>query len=458
MLISRQIGIVTQVIAVLLVLLTFSSIFGGPLGIIARGERHVLLLVLLGVSCFELWRTGVSKSVQFVRSYPILLVPLFFVAINAFWVFYPLFRKSDTPLFLPFVDAQSLLVPLVLIVAFVAIRDHLSLLYGWARLAIWMSGALAAAHFLVWLYLLVFPVTNDTILEFERSVFGTNEGVNILRQWNNGIWYIRVVWISTYWFVATFFLAPAFIRKRAWLVGVQTLLGLGIIVSYTRGIWLAVVVGMLLLTVALIRSLRGRQISRILVFQPLLVSGAALILAVGIAMAVSSLTGEPSSLSARFSLSVFDTESDKLDSTADNVVNDEGASDRFKQAEKLFEMWRERPIFGYGYGAYAKDLVRHQDRPFLYEMVPFALLMKLGAVGFGLYLLFMLFVAYRVWCLIPTHPVAPALLSGFVSYILQVHTNPVFYSLTGMFIFSFLIMLWMLLEVVVKERNSDVIG
>ncbi|CAH0343191.1 hypothetical protein [Rhizobium sp. CECT 9324] len=141
--------------------------------------------------------------------------------------------------------------------------------------------------------------------------------------------------------------------------------------------------------------------------------------------------------------------------TQDSLENWREIGSQVKSRE-LLEMWRVRPWFGHGYGAYIPDLVRHQERPFLYEMVPFALLMKLGIVGFGLYCGFLAFVSYRLWSLSADAGLALALLPAFVGYLCQIHTNPVFFSFTGMFIFSILLSLWISVEVSKAAGTFDV--
>ncbi|MGJ4748423.1 hypothetical protein ACQV5M_18830, partial [Leptospira sp. SA-E8] len=97
--------------------------------------------------------------------------------------------------------------------------------------------------------------------------------------------------------------------------------------------------------------------------------------------------------------------------------------------------------------AYIADHVNHADRPFLYEMVPFALLMKLGLIGFCIYLLFIFYPIYRLLISFKSLEVDKLILmAGIVAFLIQIHTNPVFFSFTGMLIYSFFLWCWLVIE------------
>lgn len=65
---------------------------------------------------------------------------------------------------------------------------------------------------------------------------------------------------------------------------------------------------------------------------------------------------------------------------------------RLAQFNILKEMWIVKPLFGWGFGAYAKDFVRDINKPYSYELTYVAYLMKLGIVG----LFFYAFIIFRL--------------------------------------------------------------
>lgn len=425
-----------RVVAVGLLLLSCSIVFGGPLGIVGRGERHLLLAVVVVCSLIQLKREGLASALQFVTAHPIVLAPGLFAAINLLWVFRAVFHDSSPTLALAVQDAQSLLVTVVCTLAFVTFRERTYRSFDWLRWIVIMVAVLAGIQTSIWVFLLAHPVPQEVIESAEAMIFGTNEGVNILRQWNAGVWYTRIVWISSYWFVPCIFLAPLVIRKSSALLVVQTLMAIAVIVSFTRGIWLALIVAAVVLLVSVILPRRGVWRGRLVLSRAVMISVLAILLAGALTNFANFLVGEPGSMFARLN-----------GAAAGFSLAEEGMGARLEQSRRLLEMWQERVWFGHGYGAYIPDLVRHEERPFIYEMVPVALLMKLGLVGFGLYCGFLAFVSYRIWSLSACSGAALALLPAMVGYLFQIHTNPVFFSFTGMFIFSVLLSLWLSLEV-----------
>jgi hypothetical protein len=71
---------------------------------------------------------------------------------------------------------------------------------------------------------------------------------------------------------------------------------------------------------------------------------------------------------------------------------------RLYQIKSLLEAWSNHPVLGKGFGSHA-DYIRVESAPFSYEMVGFALLMKLGVVGILLWIVsagFILLYAFQV--------------------------------------------------------------
>lgn len=124
--------------------------------------------------------------------------------------------------------------------------------------------------------------------------------------------------------------------------------------SYARGLWLALAIGILLLTaIELINKHRkptlwARRISG---------------LALGLLASILLLYSHSHEPATRLS---FD---------------DPATSIRMEQMKALLDMWSRSPIMGHGFGAYAQTIIRNPKMPWSYEMTYPALLMKTGLAG-----------------------------------------------------------------------------
>lgn len=424
----------------LIFLIVASSILGGPLGLIGRGERHVLLLAIVAVSVLTLWQKKALSPIRFFRSYPVALAPLVFFLVNSLWLF-PLAGYSTERLQLAVTDMQSLVLMPVTVLVLYTLRDYGNALFRVGRLMVILCALLALMQSLIWGYLRFNPLPHEVIYQYVEMVFGTRESVYILEQPSYLGSYLRVVWISSYWLLFAVFLAPVFIRHRHVLFLIQTILGLAIIASYTRGIWVGVILGAFVLMVAMSRMSRQSWSAseKSLWLWSLMGAGFAIFLT----LLVDWASGNPGLMLSRFAILEPGT----------TTITDVSSVERLEQTRLLIEKWLERPLMGHGYGAFIEGHFSHAERPFLYEMVPFALLMKLGIVGFAFYLLFHLFIVLRLFKLAACRAPAAALLAATTGHLTQAHTNPVFFSFTGMLIFSVLVYFWLVLEM--KEQQAQ---
>lgn len=342
-------------------------------------------------------------------------------------------------------DAQSITLLPATTLIFLALRDLGTDLKRPCRWIVNMCAILALAQAGLWIFLRANPVPHEVIYHYINVYFGTRDSVFILEQPSHQGSYFRVVWISSYWLVFAVFIAPLVYRNKTTLVLLQVTFGIAIVATYTRGIWLGLIIGVVLFTVLVntlawsrpyqidLRELRGQWHTSL----------TGLALAGLLVVALDWTQGSSGLLMSRLYLR---PSTEQGSTSAQLAIRDESAIERKVQAIKLIEMWKERPILGHGYGAYMKDHFSHDERPFIYEMVPFALLMKLGMLGFGIYLVFLAFILARLIQMINRSVTSIALVSGLTGYLIQVHTNPVFFSFTGMLIFSIFIFLWLSLE------------
>jgi hypothetical protein len=79
-----------------------------------------------------------------------------------------------------------------------------------------------------------------------------------------------------------------------------------------------------------------------------------------------------------------------------SVTIDEGMQIRTDQVSSLMEKWSTVPILGTGFGGNA-EYVRVEAAPYSYEMVAFALLMKLGMAGTALWIGIFAVLVFSYW-------------------------------------------------------------
>lgn len=435
------------VIVAAVMLLIGSSIFGGPLGIVFRGERHALLLVVF-VSVILCILAPTRKLVWSGQRPPrVTVAPLIFFLITLLWIF-PFGSYSPEQFRYGLTEIQSLILLLVAPLVFIALfRSNIDL-YRYGRWVVLMCALLAALQVVVWISLRFNLISFNSINHLFANLFRTTESIYILRQPSNHGDYVRVVWVSSYWLLFVIFISPLVFRNFASLILLQALFALAAIASYTRGLWLELIVGFVVFTVVInLFSLRQHNPNEYRKIRSLWhASLIGLVLAFAVTLALDWVQGSSSLLLSR------------LDIGSQNAfaIKDESAIERMLQVVKLIDMWKESPIIGHGWGAYMKDHFSHDSRPFLYEMVPFALLMKLGAFGFLVYIAFLLFIQFRLLRI--GSPSATAVLAGLIGYLIAAHTNPVFFSFTGMLIFSIYICLWLSLEYELNSRVIDPSG
>ena len=408
----------------------------------------MLLIAAVFIACYLIWRDHMPQAVNFVREHPVVLAPALFFAGGMIWVFLPLVMEPSS-FYFALMDAQSLVILPATTVVLISMRNQPGGLKSVFRITIALCALLALLQVLIWLFLRLHPLPHEEIYEMVGRFFGTKESVSIIEQPSNEGAYWRVVWISSYWLIFAVFLAPVFIRNQSALFCIEFLCGVAILASYTRGIWLGLLAGVCLLVVSALlpKNLRRRPSRK----------GPWVILAMGLASsllfvyAINAMQGNAQVLLAR----MYATEPSADVKHPEANVKDESAIERIQQSKKLIEKWQEHPIVGHGFGAYVKSHYSHDERPFLYEMLPVALLMKLGLIGFFLYLSFLLFVLSRLWILGKTSTVALAASGAYMATLIQIHTNPVFFSFTGMLIFSMLRCLWLTLEINQEKPTSQ---
>lgn len=173
------------------------------------------------------------------------------------------------------------------------------------------------------------------------------------------------------------------------------------IASYTRGLWLAIALGM-----ACIAAIElGVKEWRPNIWKGRLIGVIAAFAGAGLTQLFSTTT-----LTSRLGF------------------NDESTDLRIEQIRLLVDMWLESPLWGHGFGAYSIQMIRDASAPWSYEMTYAALLMKTGVIG-------CLALATLAWLLVKRAAPDAVRLRMLAPYLVAMGvyagTNPYFFNIVG---------------------------
>lgn len=396
-------------------LFLFDVILGGPLGLLPlpHGRHLLFVLAMLGLALLALRRWGQVASYAVV---PLGLV-CGFILCNALWSsIIPLYQDHSLRLALAEADAYALLLAVPLFVASVdeygrGLQRMLHTLFAFVLI-------LATLQFLVWMAGMVVPEWRDGLRHALLTLYG-RESMYVGGMPDG---FFRVFWISSLWLIPAVFYTQLLVRSPLSRAIVLVVLVGATLGTYSRGLWLGLMCGALVwITAYGIRSIPvsyrpQRMLAAFAVGSVVLVSGG-FMFGGDVAERLQGLTSS----------------------------TDVSMSERLAQVEPLLEAWREHPLFGGGYGTYA-TLVRDEANPYSYEVVPLALLMKLGLVGVAGFGGFLAVVLVSALCRALTHPrESAAMAASFVAFMVATMTNPLLINFVGMGVMAVLLIHWVFL-------------
>jgi len=226
--------------------------------------------------------------------------------------------------------------------------------------------------------------------------------------------FFRVFFINLLWIPVVLFFTRLVSNRLGFRLLSAAILVFLIVVSYSRGFWLAIV-----LAVIALYFVDRKESSK---HAMIIISG--LVVAIPLILISYNLSGN---LSARASSIV---------SSAKDLNKNISISSRFDQTSPLIEEWLESPLLGFGYGHFVPEFIRSDISPYSYEMVPLALLMKLGAVGIVVNLFFLLWIIRKI-VFLKQPKVRSSCFASIVFLLAASMTNPYLFNFVGMSIFSF---------------------
>ncbi len=215
-----------------------------------------------------------------------------------------------------------------------------------------------------------------------------------------------------------------------------------ILSTMTKSFWYGVLFGFVLyLLLFVIYQVKVRNKGHILQM-------GIVVLVTVVAILLSNLTIFNNMVSGRFfhSFNLEGTEMEITDESdfmeVDLAASAISNSIKVEQTKYLLEKWKERPIFGFGYGAYVEGYLRSEEAPFSYEMQFPCLLMKIGIFGIGILLALLISMGLS---LIQPHRAFQNFYGNMawffflLSFILCVQTNPLLLNYNGMSIVVYLV-------------------
>ncbi|MBA2443149.1 MAG: hypothetical protein H0V53_12205 [Rubrobacter sp.] len=363
---------------------------------------------------------------------------LLFLGVNVVWGFLvPGFYEQS--LGLAFADFGAVFVLLLYFPLAALVRAGV---LSWRRLKVlFLGGAVLLALLQVTLWTLAtwMPETMSGTRRFLLEMYGVPE--IYVGPMPDG--FFRVMPVTALFLLPAFFLIAHTLttgRRPLSAAALLFLIGGGLVVSYTRTFWLAVVLGLALAVAALLLGPRhekgaarlpalarklGRELSPLVVFVAAFMFVGAV--DAGQDLASNGDGGAGSGASAERAASTLD-------------AGDRSVAIKLQQLPPLIGEWRTTPVFGQGFGASAEEFARSEETPFSYEVMAPALLMKLGVVGSLLWLapLLYFFVDGLRSARAPgTADRGRFAVAGLICFALAVQSNPLFFNFVGMTLLLF---------------------
>ena len=239
-----------------------------------------------------------------------------------------------------------------------------------------------------------------------------------------GDFFPRIFFINMLWIFVCFLMMPVFFGSKYISLFWGVILCAGMIISYSRGLWIAYFVALISVSILSIKNFKLLSILFISSFF----------------LASLFFTNQTEFLTQR----VASVNNIYADQQASRPA-DPSASTRKLQMAFLVNSWRDAKFFGKGWGAYVKDFPGSVDSPYSYEAVPFALLMKIGIVGVLMMIIWIVSFIFRAASL-ASRRFASVLIGVLTFLLVGGMTNPYIFNFIGMGVLVFVLLIFMNIE------------
>jgi len=415
-------GFVKKLILMPAALFLVDLILGGPKGLIqAVPFRHILFFATF-VSLFVYISLYRKWQVKAWLTFPIFFI-LLFTFINILWglpfaLFSSVVEANALRESLPY--TFLLLLPLL----FLCSQDDSRALSRINRLVILLTGALSFLQISMWIVGSFLPGMGIYVRATTKIFFSADSiYVGLMPDG-----FYRVFWISSLWAFVALFLVPFSIKSKQTRYLLYFLFLTDLFISYSRGVWLGVIVGIIVARLLIWRVTAKSIQNGLFIFS--------LMLCIFVSISFLNFSFPDNRLTTTFS------------------TEDKSVGERLYQFDCLIEKWEQHSFFGTGYGAFCRNYVRSESAPYSYELVPAAMLMKLGIIGFLLYWGgWLIMIAYALMLRRRCRLRSACFVGGLCGYAIVVNTNPMLVNFVGIAIFSLFYIQWAYLF---KPSNTNV--
>jgi hypothetical protein len=206
----------------------------------------------------------------------------------------------------------------------------------------------------------------------------------------------------------------------------------------------------LFLGVAISLATGRRALILLIVFSPLIIFFLALILPYGKISILNRILKKILIMFFLFSIAVVVLEKNKIIDMTFLVKKtvtffvpshsglEEGAVIRNAQKDALMNKWRQRPLFGFGFGGTANNYIRNPKTPWAYELSYVTKLMNIGIIGMGIYFLYIVFLVLKLsYHLKNNYVFFLSAITGFLTILIANSSNPYLDSFEYMWMIYF---------------------
>lgn len=254
--------------------------------------------------------------------------------------------------------------------------------------------------------------------------------------------YTRVMFTTSIYLIVGMYIFFKQLDKFTWYnIGIFVIEILAVITTVTKSLWLGIFVSFIFYAVMMIIGYRKNRVMLKRLFSSVIISIVVVLVANSLLFnhIVSIRMGNAFVADSTYTENKYEKDDDESDEEEKiEKLDREGAAEsnqiKLEQIKRLTEKWLSAPVFGWGYGSYVDGYLRSDVSPFSYEMQAFALLMKIGIVGLGIWILFF---ACQIILMVKKHKVQSfykmaAWLFLLIAIAICVQTNPLLISFTGM--------------------------
>lgn len=391
-------------------LFLIENIFGGPRGVVPGvPSRHFIFVAMLAALVLLSIRNRISIARYALEPLGVLAV---FLLWNIVWATaVPLL--NGVPLQLAWLEAGAFLILIVPFLFLSASGGEIGYCQTMLRLMVISACLLAWVQLAIWSVGTVWPSQQSALRAFLQSIY--HDGALYVGPMESG--FFRVFWISSLWLLPAMFYLPLIFQNSIWrLVGFFGISG-ALLVSYSRGMWIGVFIGFIAWAAVRPTIAIHTQLRKVVVVIPI----------------VMVLLGA-------FVYFSYDTIENRM--RALTSLGDASVSERVSQSGILLGAWKEQPLMGIGYGGSAVE-VRDPLTPFSYEVMPLALLMKLGILGLTGFSMFFVLVGLFVASRSQVHPQEVRALSGaLVAFMVAAMSNPLLINFVGISVLAIILIHW----------------